>query len=162
MLYLAGKNSTSESVLSNGSGSFSQTFYSDIHSLEEEMETIRAEQEAQDQRIQSQKVALDSIVGDMGLLRFAGKDKDAGESPNPSRVGTPALEALRTENSPPIPTSTTPVPTLAPNGVSLDDIEMGEVEEVTKKVKSKKVREDREEGEATDGSSELSDYPDDI
>jgi len=124
------------------------------------MAAIRAEQENQNQLIQNQKSALDSIISDLGQLRFAGKDKDTVEASIPTPTGTPAPDSLQASAGSPVPTSVTAPADSTPQ----DDIEMGEVAEVkeVKKSKSKKHREDMEEGEATDGSSELSDIPEDI
>lgn len=58
------------------------------------MVAIRAEHETQNRIIQSQKAALDDIIGDLGSLRLMGKDKDAAGSEIPSPMGTPPPERV--------------------------------------------------------------------
>jgi THO complex subunit 7 len=56
------------------------------------MEAIRTEHDTQNRTIQGQKMALDSIVVELGSLRFLGKDRD-NISHMPSPMMTPAVES---------------------------------------------------------------------
>lgn len=153
------------------------------------MAAIHSENETQEKTIQSHKNALDGIVEELASLRFLGRDKDAvSVSEAPSMRATPVPESAggllteaHTEGS---TRANSVVPTLStredaeedqtsveaesqkeadPNPD--DDIEMGELEEDPKEkeaaVKKKPLAEELEEGETFDGSSELSEPPDD-
>ncbi|KII94875.1 hypothetical protein PLICRDRAFT_33700 [Plicaturopsis crispa FD-325 SS-3] len=61
-----------------------------ISSLENDMATIRAEQDSQDRTIQGQKAALDVIITDLGSLRLMGKDGAHAASNIASPALTPA------------------------------------------------------------------------
>ncbi|KAK0230947.1 Tho complex subunit 7-domain-containing protein [Armillaria fumosa] len=141
-----------------------------IQALENDMMAIRSEHDTQNRTIQSQKIALDTIISDLGALRSMGKDTtDIPASLLASPRQTPALDGSGIEDTADI-RITTPT-TKTEDGekeegeadkATSEDIEMGEVEEEDKNTKNKKkTREDMEEGEATDASSELSDPPDD-
>ncbi|KAG7096782.1 hypothetical protein E1B28_004192 [Marasmius oreades] len=151
-----------------------------IAALENDMAAIRAEHETQNRTIETQKIALDGIISTLSTLRFAGGD-GASTSLAPSARGTPGLDGPDGDGTSlgigtPAPMKSeeegeegeekvraSSVPDGAEKSVNGDDIEMGEVEEeVNKSTRGKKSREDLEEGEATDGSSELSEPPDDI
>lgn len=145
------------------------------------MAAIRSEHDTQNRTIHGQKHALDSIISDLGSLRFIGKDREVTASAVPSTRATPALESSTADDLENAAEAGSTVPVtddekeegeedkplesaLEGGQVGEDDIEMGEVEEDIKEVKVKKkpAREDLEEGEATDASSELSEPPDDI
>ncbi|KXN83743.1 hypothetical protein AN958_00886 [Leucoagaricus sp. SymC.cos] len=159
----------------------------EITSLENDMAAICSENEIQDKTIQGHKSALDGIVAELASLRFLGRDKDA-VSEAPSMRATPIPDApggLSTEAHTDVSTranSVMPTPSTKEDieeektSVELesqkvedpnpdDDIEMGELEEDPKEkeaaVKKKPLVEELEEGETFDGSSELSEPPDD-
>ncbi|KAJ7094614.1 Tho complex subunit 7-domain-containing protein [Mycena belliarum] len=146
-----------------------------IESLENDMAAIRAEHETQNRTIQAQKAALDSIIAELGSLRFMGKDREAAailadpsprDSPGPGTSEDPpaAVESGKMEvEVEEGEEETVPDLVLPAQEAVEDDIEMGEVEEPKSKGK-KKREEELEEGEAsdaTDESSELSEPPDD-
>ncbi|KAJ3932276.1 MAG: Tho complex subunit 7-domain-containing protein [Lentinula lateritia] len=148
-----------------------------IEALENDMVAIRDEHETQSRTIQSQKVALDGIISDLGSLRFHGGDPTA--SGVPSHRGTPTFESRASEGLEELESIQASEVTLGlskgdereegeegeekPPELEVNgDIEMGEVEEKSKNSRARKAREDLEEGEATDASSELSEPPDDI
>ncbi|KAJ4478288.1 Tho complex subunit 7-domain-containing protein [Lentinula aciculospora] len=148
-----------------------------IEALENDMVTIRDEHETQTRAIQSQKIALDSIISDLGSLRFPGRDPTI--SGVPSNRGTPVLESRASEGLEDSEIIQSSAVTLElskgdekeegeegeeklPESEGNGDIEMGEVEENTKNIRARKAREDLEEGEATDASSELSEPPDNL
>ncbi|KAF5390595.1 hypothetical protein D9757_002655 [Collybiopsis confluens] len=137
-----------------------------IEALESDMLAVRDEHETQVRSIQSQKIALDSIVSELGSLRFSGGDSTV--SALPSRRGTPALEGARDSEGAEDLDLVQAIPESpdkedgeegeekAPESEVDGDIEMGEVEEDVKNSRTRK-REDLEEGEATDAeSSDLS------
>ncbi|KAJ7178984.1 Tho complex subunit 7-domain-containing protein [Mycena filopes] len=146
-----------------------------IESLENDMAAIRAEHDTQNRTIQAQKLALDTIVSDLGSLRFMGKDREAATStdlsprdtPGPESTGDAAVgatipEKMEVAEEQSVLDSVVPAEEAAED----DDIEMGEVEEEPKNnSKGKKKREEElEEGEASDASdisSLLSEPPDD-
>ncbi|KAE9410182.1 hypothetical protein BT96DRAFT_984485 [Gymnopus androsaceus JB14] len=144
-----------------------------IEDLENDLVTIHDEHESQTRAIQSQKVALDSIITDLGSLRFISGDPTTSLAP--SQRGTPALDGEGAEDlETSQPSADTPVPSKGdekeegeegeenpPEAETNGDIEMGEVEEDTRSSRTRKAREELEEGEATDASSELSEPPDD-
>jgi THO complex subunit 7 len=139
------------------------------------MAAIRAEHDTQNRLIQAQKAALDGIVGNLESLRFMGKDREAPTStdlsprdtPGPEGSGDAATvaadgEAARSEKMEVEEgEEETALESAVPAEAAVeDDIEMGEVEEPEKTFKGKKKREEElEEGEASDGSSELSEPP---
>ncbi|KAJ7129506.1 Tho complex subunit 7-domain-containing protein [Mycena epipterygia] len=154
-----------------------------IKSLENDMAAIRAEHDTQNRTIQAQKSALDTIIAELGSLRFMGKDRETAASSDPSPRDTPGPE---TAGEAPVAAEsasgpekmeveegeeeTVPDSVLLPanNGVE-DDIEMGEVEEPKNRSKKKREEELEEgeasegeasEGEASDVSSALSEPPD--
>lgn len=146
-----------------------QLVYRSIEDLENDLVTIRDEHESQTRVIQSQKVALDSIISDLGSLRFISGDPTISVAP--SHRGTPALDSEDLD----ILQLNADTPALSkddekeegeegeekpPDSETNGDIEMGEVEEDTRTRKARD--EELEEGEATDASSELSEPPDDI
>lgn len=150
------------------------------------MAAIRSENETQERTIQGHKSALDGIVAELSSLRLLGRDKDA-VSEVPSTRATPAPDAIggvttdahtdgstRANSAIPTPSARDDVeeektpaePELQKATEVLDDdIEMGEVEEDPKEkeaaAKKKPMAEELEEGETFDGSSELSEPPDD-
>ncbi|KAF7301814.1 THO complex 7 [Mycena indigotica] len=139
-----------------------------IHSLENDMTTIRAEHEAQDKAILAQQAALDQIIENLEALRALGRgvDQDIALVAGDATADTPAPEEAPTE------AQTTEKVEEAEEGedesnkqkTEDDDIEMGELEEPEKKGK-KKRDEELEEGEASDSSdlsSILSDVPENI
>ncbi|KAF4619737.1 hypothetical protein D9613_005159 [Agrocybe pediades] len=146
---------------------------SSIRTLENDMLAIHAEHETQSRIIQGQKAALDSIVSELGTLRFLGKEPEVLSVPHSLRA-TPALETVDGASADLTSVNNDeteeklPLESLTDAAVSEgmieendeNDIEMGEVEEDPKE-KSRKKREELEEGEATDASSELSEPPDD-
>ncbi|KAJ7044502.1 Tho complex subunit 7-domain-containing protein [Mycena alexandri] len=143
-----------------------------IESLENDMAAIRAEHDTQNRTIQAQKTALDTIVSDLGSLRFMGKDREVATSTDLSPRDTPGPEStgdatatvsekmeVEEGEEETVPDSVVP----AEEAVE-DDIEMGEVEEEPKNKGKKKREEELEEGEASDASdasSALSEPPDD-
>ncbi|TFK75759.1 hypothetical protein BDN72DRAFT_867525 [Pluteus cervinus] len=151
-----------------------------IQALENDMAAIRAEHDTQSRTIQGQKAALDTIISDLGSLRFFGKDRDT-VSTAASPSATPAAEESNTDGVDGYVLAAMNVDeqgtfkeeegedddgkVVSGEGTleSIeDDIEMGEVEEEPNTKGKKKVREEElEEGEASDGSSELSEPPDD-
>ncbi|KAF5363730.1 hypothetical protein D9756_000744 [Leucocoprinus leucothites] len=159
----------------------------EIASLENDMAAIHSENETQEKMIQGHKSALDSIVAELASLRFLGRDKDT-MSEAPSGRATPVLEvaaglltdahtdaSTRANSDMPTPsaredaeeekTSDEPESQKITDSNPDDDIEMGELEEDPKEkeaaVKKKPLAEELEEGETFDGSSELSEPPDD-
>lgn len=146
------------------------------------MAAIRTEHDTQNKTIQCQKSALDSIVTELGSLRFMGKEPETTSIPQ-SLHGTPALEstlALPENDAVSVPDSSftsgnvdeveedkknfreaTSEGLVSEGGIEDNDIEMGEVEEDPKGKSKRKQREELEEGEASDASSALSDPPDD-
>jgi THO complex subunit 7 len=131
-------------------------FCRSIQALESDMVTIRAEHETQAKTIQNQKAALDTIISQLGTLRFLTKEPDAdGDIAAPSPTGTPIPETVTEED---LVEAASDEKTAAGG----DDIEMGELEEGEKEEEDKKkvAEDDLEEGEATDMSSPLSDIPD--
>ncbi len=144
------------------------------------MAAIRTEHETQNKTIQCQKSALDSIITDLGSLRFMGKEPETTSIPQSLR-GTPALEstlALPENDAVSVPDSNftsgnegeedkkalreaTSEGLVSEGAIEDNDIEMGEVEEDPKGKNKRKQREELEEGEASDASSALSDPPDD-
>lgn len=137
------------------------------------MVTIQSDYATEERNLLGQKTALDSLVAELAALKFFGKDKDAiTASAVPSLRGTPVPDGgeitesgTETPGEDPIIEKEEGEEDAVSEPPPDDDIEMGEVEEDAKNVKSlskKKAREEMEEGEATDGSSELSDPPDDI
>ncbi|KAJ7682635.1 Tho complex subunit 7-domain-containing protein [Mycena polygramma] len=155
-----------------------------INSLENDMAAIRGEHEAQNRTIQAQKAALDTIVSELGSLRFLGKDREAATSTDLSPRDTPGPEGsaepstATAEGEATVPDKMeveegeeeTAHESVVPAGEAAgDDIEMGEVEEEPKnslKGGKKKREEELEEGEASEtegspASSELSEPPDD-
>lgn len=152
---------------------YRQLVYRSIEDLENDLVTIHDEHESQTRAIQSQKVALDSIISDLGSLRFISGDPTTSLAP--SQRGTPALDGEGAEDlETSQPNADTPAPSKVdekeegeegeenpPEAETNGDIEMGEVEEDTRSSRTRKAREELEEGEATDASSELSEPPDD-
>ncbi|KAF8076552.1 Tho complex subunit 7-domain-containing protein [Lyophyllum atratum] len=153
-----------------------------IEALENDMATIRSEQEHQSRTLYDQKSSLDTIIKQLDYLRFMGKDNGAvsvmaspSSTPAPEHHGADAAEEVveaapasmevnhieEKEEGEEDKTPSESEPRTAAEPVE-DDIEMGEVEENPKNGKSKKkLREELEEGEASDTSSALSDPPDD-
>ncbi|KAJ8086807.1 hypothetical protein AAF712_005295 [Marasmius tenuissimus] len=147
-----------------------------IEDLENDIAAIRAEHDMQNRTIQSQKAALDGIISSLGTLQFTTGGGDVAMSSAP----TPGPEGLDGDGT--SVAAGTPAPTKSDEdreegeegeekeketssidgdkSVVGDDIEMGEVEEEIRSTRGKKHREDLEEGEATDGSSDLSEPPD--
>lgn len=158
----------------------------EIAALENDMAAIRSENEVQEKTIQGHKSALNGIVAELASLRLLGRDKDT-VSEVPSTRASPAPDgAPGTGIDAHTDTSTganmdTPTPSAredadeeklptesdSQNAIETlnDDIEMGELEEDPKEkeaaAKKKQVVEELEEGETFDGSSELSEPPDD-
>ena len=157
-----------------------------IQALESDMAAIKAEHEHQNRTIQEQKTALDRIIGDLGSLRFMGKEREASTSTVVTPRGTPAPDSRNVEmedmseratsvNAQPIgggeeqeegeADERSDGTTSTELDETREDIEMGEVEEDPRDTNNnkskKKCREDLEEGEASDTSSALSDPPDD-
>ncbi len=145
------------------------------------MAAIRAEHEHQNKAIQDQKAALDRIIGELGSLRFLGKERDS-TSIVPTPRNTPAPDGHNMEMEDGSERATSAIPrnmgegeeqeegeadkqSEAPTGTELnearEDIEMGEVEEDPKDKSKRRYREELEEGEASDTSSALSEPPDD-
>ena len=139
------------------------------------MAAIRSEHEVQTRTILQQKFALDGIVAQLSSVRHFGKEPENMSVPQslratpvpdtemapPESSATPAANTDDADEEKRVPESMTDT---APSEGMIEetDIEMGEVEEEPKeKNNKKKIREDLEEGEATDGSSELSEPPDD-
>ncbi|KAF9452424.1 hypothetical protein P691DRAFT_794858 [Macrolepiota fuliginosa MF-IS2] len=157
-----------------------------IAALENDIAAIRSENETQEKTIQGHKSALDGIVTELAALRFFGRDKDT-VSEAPSTRATPVPDASGLGAEAPTDGSTRansvmPTPSISKEDVEGekimdsellnaaesnpdDDIEMGELEEDPKEkeaaVKKKPIAEELEEGETFDGSSELSEPPDD-
>ena len=150
-----------------------------IEALENDMAAIRTEHDTQNKTIQCQKTALDSIISELGSLRFMGKEPETTSIPQSLR-GTPALEsilALPESDAVSVPDSSFTSGNIdeaeedkrnsreaTSEGLVSEgdnDIEMGEVEEDPKGKSKRKQREELEEGEASDASSALSDPPDD-
>lgn len=150
--------------------------YRSIQALENDMAAIRSEHETQIRTILQQKSSLDGIVAQLTSARHLGKEPETVSVPQSLRA-TPAPDLAEMGG---VESSLTPaaitddaeeekrvqesVTETAPSEGMIEetDIEMGEVEEEPKeKNNKKKAREDLEEGEATDGSSELSEPPDD-
>lgn len=151
------------------------------------MAAIRSENETQEKTIQGHKSALDGIVAELSSLRFFGRDKDT-VSETPSIRATPVPDAggsvveAHTDGSTGA-NSAMPTPSASREDIDEEktsggseppkaaeenpdnDIEMGELEEDPKEkeaaVKKKPIAEELEEGETFDGSSELSEPPDD-
>lgn len=157
-----------------------------ILALDSDMAAIRAEHETQERVMLGQKSALDSIVSDLGFLRFMGKDGEAvsvvtspRDTPAPDTLtvdphtegsagleASATLETIMTEQPEDVEegeeqVSSVNLPSVPTSTTIEDDIEMGEVEENPKNKAKKKLREELEEGEASDTSSALSDPPDD-
>ena len=151
------------------------------------MTAIHSENEIQEKTIQGHKNALDHIVNELVSLRHFERDKDF-DSGTPSLRATPvpetaegqiteAITEISTRDNSVMPTPPTredaeeeknlneseSQKVIDPNPD--DDIEMGELEEDPKEkeaaVKKKLPKEELEEGETFDGSSELSEPPDD-
>ncbi|KIY67953.1 hypothetical protein CYLTODRAFT_396194 [Cylindrobasidium torrendii FP15055 ss-10] len=120
---------------------------SEILALESDIDAIRNEHETQSRILLQQKTALEQVVGQLLALRQVGKDAD--EPAEPIAAPTPGVD---------LDAASTPAAPMDDDKKDGSDIEMGEVSETPK---GKRRREDMEEGEATDGSSELSDPPDD-
>ena len=156
-------------------------YFRSIQALESDMAAIRAEHEHQNKAIQDQKSALDRIIGELGSLRFLGKERDSA-SIVPTPRDTPAPEGHNTEMEDGSERATSAIPqnmgegeeqeegeadklSEALTGTGLndarEDIEMGEVEEDPKDKSKRRYREELEEGEASDTSSALSEPPDD-
>ncbi|KAJ3564832.1 hypothetical protein NP233_g8033 [Leucocoprinus birnbaumii] len=159
----------------------------EIASLENDMVAIRSENETQEKTMEAHKNALDSIVAELASLRFLGRDKDTVSeapslraSPVPETIGGLLNEAhtdvsTRANSVMPEPsvredaegekTPDEPESQKITDSNPDDDIEMGELEEDPKEkeaaVKKKPLVEELEEGETFDGSSELSEPPDD-
>jgi len=149
-----------------------------IQALENDMAAIRSEHDTQNRTIQAQKTALDTIISDLGSLRFMGKDREVASelpstrvTPVPDEImdamevapdrGSAAPDPGQPEEKEEGEEDKLPVPGIVEEPDE-DDIEMGEVEEDPKNCKGKKkLREELEEGEASDTSSALSDPPDD-
>ncbi|KAF8631600.1 hypothetical protein AX15_002348 [Amanita polypyramis BW_CC] len=155
-----------------------------IQALESDMAAIRAEHDHQNRTIQEQKVALDRIIGDLGSLRFMGKEVETSTSVVVSPRGTPIPDSRNVETDVMSERATSTIDqtnteseeqedgeadkrsegTMGAGADEMrEDIEMGEVEEDPKdnSKSKKKYREELEEGEASDTSSSLSDPPDD-
>jgi THO complex subunit 7 len=156
----------------------------EIAALENDMAAIHSENEIQEKIKQGHKSALDGIVAELASLRFLGRDKDAvSEAPSPRASPVPdasggQLTEAHTDVSTPV-NSVMPTPSAREDMEDSaesdsqkvvdtnpdDDIEMGELEEDPKEkeaaVKKKPIKEELEEGETFDGSSELSEPPDD-
>jgi len=151
------------------------------------MTAIRSENEIQEKAIQGHKSALDLIVHDLVSIHHFGRDKDF-DSETPSLRASPALEVAGGQSIETITEISTrdnsvmPTPSTREDAEEDkilheseaqkitdpdldDDIEMGELEEDPKEkeaaVKKKPLAEELEEGETFDGSSELSEPPDD-
>lgn len=155
-------------------------YFRSIQALESDMAAIRSEHEHQNKAIQDQKAALDRIIGELGSLRFLGKERDS-TSIVPTPRDTPAPEGhIEMEDGSERATSVVPhnmgegeeqeegeadKQSEAMTGTGLnearEDIEMGEVEEGPKDKSKRRYREELEEGEASDTSSALSEPPDD-
>lgn len=161
--------------------------FREIAALENDMAAIHTENETQEKTIQGHKSALDGIVAELASLRFLGRDKDAVSeapslrtSPVPEAAGGLLTEAhtdgsTRANSVVQTPTAREDVEEdkLSVEAESQkvadsnpdDDIEMGELEEDPKEkeaaAKKKPLAEELEEGETFDGSSELSEPPDD-
>lgn len=145
------------------------------------MAEINAENENQDRTIQGHKDVLDGIIAELSSLRFLGRERDSmSENPSPRATPLPESHGATTEtNNASVSTRENSIITTSPSkgeqddklstepelsNVILDnDIEMGELEEDPKeKGPAKKTPvEELEEGETFDGSSELSEPPDD-
>jgi len=151
------------------------------------MTAIRSENETQEKAIQGHKSALDLIVHELVSIRHFGRDKDFDSrtpslraSPVPEVAGGQSIETITeisTRDNSVMPTPSTREDADEEkflNGSESqkitdpdldDDIEMGELEEDPKEkeaaVKKKPLVEELEEGETFDGSSELSEPPDD-
>jgi len=146
------------------------------------MTAIRSENETQEKAIQGHKSALDLIVHELVSIRHFGRDKDF-DSGTPSLRATPVPEVaggqsvetiteISTRDNSVMPTPSTREDAEEESESQKitspdldDDIEMGELEEDPKEkeaaVKKKPLVEELEEGETFDGSSELSEPPDD-
>lgn len=124
------------------------------------MMAIRSDHEDQSKLIQNQKTSLDSVIAELGSLRFIGKDKDATSSADSPR-DTPGPQDEEGEGGMSIKEESADETPHGPSALDIEDIEMGEVEEDVRKSR-KKSREEMEEGEATDASSELSEIPEDV
>lgn len=158
----------------------------EIAALENDMAAIRTENEVQEKTIQGHKGALDGIVAELASLRLLGRDKDTvSEVPStrasPAPDGVPGIGTDAHTDASTGAILDTPTPSAredadeekvlaesdSHNAVDAlnDDIEMGELEEDPKEkeaaAKKKPVAEELEEGETFDGSSELSEPPDD-
>jgi THO complex subunit 7 len=133
--------------------------------LENDMTTINVEHETQTQLLKAQKASLDSVITELASLRFVGKEREGSTSSVPSPRASPGPEGVpESIDADLVPDPLTDSPRSGDEGSGRDlselDIEMGEVDEGIKEVKGKKkAREEMEEGEATDGSSEISEPP---
>ncbi|EKM80400.1 hypothetical protein AGABI1DRAFT_128074 [Agaricus bisporus var. burnettii JB137-S8] len=158
----------------------------EIAALENDMAAIRSENEVQEKTIQGHKSALNGIVAELASLRLLGRDKDTvSEVPStrasPAPDGAPGIGIDAHTDASTGANMDTPTPSAredadeeklptesdSQNAIETlnDDIEMGELEEDPKEkeaaAKKKQVVEELEEGETFDGSSELSEPPDD-
>lgn len=72
-----------------------------IQALEGDMATIKSEHDSQDRIIRNQKSALDSIIANLGSLRFTGKDVDMASTSvaNTPRVSPGPDEGRETVDS---------------------------------------------------------------
>ncbi|KAG9120130.1 hypothetical protein FRC07_004507 [Ceratobasidium sp. 392] len=153
----------------------------DITALEDELSTIRAAREDHNENLAARRAVLDTLVSQIHSLRLMGKQQDGTDPPtsasaapeSASHTLNPAARPfipLRSAGDTPTPGPGTPLPPVANKTEGDDDIEMGEVAEETEagevedeekwakqsKSKSRKPDEEMEEGEASDGSSDLS------
>jgi THO complex subunit 7 len=138
----------------NGSCTHSRLCRSAIEALASDMADIRREHDAKERAMAAQRAALHAVVRSVGALRLIGADDgadadgalEAGEEREGLNPAAPAFEPRRAGTPP------------ADDGAP--DVEMGEVAET--KGRRRKLRdEELEEGEATDGSSDLSEPLDD-
>jgi len=156
-----------------------------ISELENDMASIRTEQDMQNRVLLAQKSALNDIITELSALRFIGKDKEALSPPNSGRatpeaeVSTQDLAVESSTRAASVEEDTKGEDEEKEEGehdgdgedsgssgkdegsqLKENDIEMGEVEEEPRD--SQALEDDElEEGEASDFSSELSDPPDD-
>ena len=102
------------------------------------MAAIRADQEAQNRHLQSQRASLVSIISDLGSLRLMTKDTEA----EPSHPGTPDPEAA---------TSEADVPRLSPALVAVnDESEREEGEEAEEGEAEGETEEGQKDGQSSD------------
>ncbi|KAI9466947.1 Tho complex subunit 7-domain-containing protein [Lactarius psammicola] len=110
-----------------------------IQLLENDMAAIRADQEAQNRHLQSQRASLVSIISDLSSLRLMSKDTEV----EPSHPGTPDLDAATSEMEMP---GSPPAITVVNEESSKEEGEEGEAEEG-----------ETEEGEKRQGDGQSSD-----